>query len=71
MGAVMHLVQHLGEEVVEGHCAVLAGGGRVGVVRNAEEMLALLDAWGIRGGARDVLKKRVTSVQKTGQIIPC
>jgi hypothetical protein len=24
--------------------AVLAGGGRVGVVRNAEEMLALLDA---------------------------
>ena len=43
----MHLVQHLGEEVVEGYCAVLAGGGRVGVVRNAEEMLALLDAWGI------------------------
>ena len=27
--------------------AVLASGGRVGVVRNAEEMLGLLDAWGI------------------------
>jgi hypothetical protein len=27
--------------------AVLAGGGRVGVVRDAEEMLGLLDAWGI------------------------
>ena len=47
MGGVMHLVQHLGEEVVEGHCAVLASGGRVGVVRNADEMLGLLDTWGI------------------------
>ena len=27
--------------------AVLAGGGRVGVVRNAEEMLGFLDTWGI------------------------
>jgi hypothetical protein len=27
--------------------AVLASGGRVGVVRNADEMLGLLDAWGI------------------------
>jgi hypothetical protein len=27
--------------------AVLASGGRVGVVRDAEEMLGLLDAWGI------------------------
>jgi hypothetical protein len=28
--------------------AVLASGGRVGVVRDAEEMLVLLDAWGCR-----------------------
>ena len=48
MGAVMHLVQHLGEEVVEGHCAVLAGGGRVGVMRNADEALACLDVWAYR-----------------------
>jgi hypothetical protein len=27
--------------------AVLASGGRVGVVRDAEEMQGLLDAWGI------------------------
>ena len=27
--------------------AVLASGGRVGVVRDADEMLGLLDAWGI------------------------
>jgi hypothetical protein len=27
--------------------AVLAGGGRVGVVRSADEMLGLLDAWGV------------------------
>jgi hypothetical protein len=32
--------------------AVLAGGGRVGVVRDAEEMLRLLDAWGIPRGRR-------------------
>jgi hypothetical protein len=30
--------------------AVLASGGRVGVVRNAEEMLGLLDAWGVSQG---------------------
>ena len=35
--------------------AVLAGGGRVGVVRNAEEMLGLLDAWGIPRARRLVL----------------
>jgi hypothetical protein len=29
--------------------AVLASGGRVGVVRNAEEMLGLLDAWAFQG----------------------
>ena len=29
--------------------AVLASGGRVGVVRSADEMLGLLDAWGYRG----------------------
>jgi len=27
--------------------ACIAGGGRVGVVRNADEMLAFFDAWGI------------------------
>ena len=31
--------------------AVLASGGRVGVVRNAEEVLGLLDAWGHPAGA--------------------
>jgi hypothetical protein len=30
--------------------AALASGGRVGVVRDAEEMLGLLDAWGIPQG---------------------
>ena len=35
--------------------AVLAGGGRVGVVRDAEEMLGLLDAWGIPRARRLVL----------------
>jgi hypothetical protein len=56
MGAVMHLVQQLGEEVVEGHCAVLAGGGRVGVMRNADEALACLDAWGIPQARRPVVR---------------
>ena len=32
--------------------AVLASGGRVGVVRNADEMLGLLDAWGIPRAGR-------------------
>jgi hypothetical protein len=36
--------------------AVLASGGRVGVVRNAEEMLGLLDAWGIPRARRLVLR---------------
>jgi hypothetical protein len=36
--------------------AVLAGGGRVGVVRDAEEMLGLLDAWGIPRARRMVLR---------------
>jgi hypothetical protein len=35
--------------------AVLASGGRVGVVRDAEEMLGLLDAWGIPRARRLVL----------------
>jgi hypothetical protein len=35
--------------------AVLAGGGRVGVVRNADEMLGLLDAWGIPRARRSVV----------------
>jgi hypothetical protein len=30
--------------------AVLASGGRVGVVRNADEVLRLLDEWGIPRG---------------------
>ena len=36
--------------------AVLASGGRVGVVRNAEEMLGLLDAWGIPRARRLVFE---------------
>ena len=36
--------------------AVLASGGRVGVVRNAEEMLGLLDAWGIPRARRLVVR---------------
>ena len=35
--------------------AVLASGGRVGVVRDADEMLGLLDAWGIPRARRVVL----------------
>jgi hypothetical protein len=36
--------------------AVLASGGRVGVVRDAEEMLGLLDAWGIPRARRLALR---------------
>jgi hypothetical protein len=36
--------------------AVLASGGRVGVVRDAEEMLGLLDAWGIPRARRLVVR---------------
>jgi hypothetical protein len=36
--------------------AVLASGGRVGVVRNADEMLGLLDAWGIPRARRLVVR---------------
>jgi hypothetical protein len=36
--------------------AVLASGGRVGVVRNADEMLGLLDAWGNPRARRLVLR---------------
>jgi hypothetical protein len=35
--------------------AVLASGGRVGVVRDTEEMLDLLDAWGIPRARRLLL----------------
>jgi hypothetical protein len=35
--------------------AVLAGGGRVGVVLDADQMLGLLDAWGIPRARRLVL----------------
>ena len=34
-------------ELLDPQQSVLAGGGRVGVVRDADEMLGLLDAWGI------------------------
>ena len=36
--------------------AVLASGGRVGVLRNADEMLGLLDPWGIPPAQRLVLR---------------
>jgi hypothetical protein len=36
--------------------AVLASGGRVGAVRDAEEVLGLLDAWGIPRARRLVLR---------------
>jgi hypothetical protein len=36
--------------------AVLASGGRVGVVRNADEMLGLLDAWGVPRARRLVVR---------------
>jgi hypothetical protein len=41
--------------------AVLASGGRVGVVRNAEEMLGLLDAWGIPRAKRRGLRGNVAA----------
>ena len=41
--------------------AVLASGGRVGVVRDAEEMLGLLDAWGIPRARRLVLRGSVAA----------
>jgi hypothetical protein len=41
--------------------AVLASGGRVGVVRDAEEMLGLLDAWGIPRARRMVLPPGVAA----------
>jgi hypothetical protein len=37
--------------------AVLAGGGHVGVARNADEMLELLDAWGIPRARRWRLRR--------------
>jgi hypothetical protein len=41
--------------------AVLASGGRVGVVRDPEEMLGLLDAWGIPRARRLVLRGGVAA----------
>jgi hypothetical protein len=41
--------------------AVLASGGRVGVVRDAEEMLGLLDAWGIPRARRLVARVSATA----------
>ena len=41
--------------------AVLASGGRVGVVRDADEMLGLLDAWGIPREWRLVLRGSVAA----------
>jgi hypothetical protein len=41
--------------------AVLASGGRVGVVRDAEEMLGLLDAWGIPRARRLALQGSVAA----------
>jgi hypothetical protein len=41
--------------------AVLASGGRVGVVRDAEEMLGLLDAWGIPRARRLVVRASVAA----------
>jgi hypothetical protein len=41
--------------------AVLASGGRVGVVRDADEMLGLLDAWGIPRARRLVLRGSVAA----------
>ena len=41
--------------------AVLASGGRVGVARGAEEMLGLLDAWGIPRAGRLVLRASVAA----------
>ena len=41
--------------------AVLASGGHVGVVRDAEEMLGLLDAWGIPRARRLVVRASVAA----------
>jgi hypothetical protein len=41
--------------------AVVASGGWAGVVRDAEEMLGLLDAWGIPRARRLVLRSRRSS----------
>jgi hypothetical protein len=41
--------------------AVLASGGRIGVVRNADEMLGLLDVWGIPRARRLVLRASVAA----------
>jgi hypothetical protein len=41
--------------------AVLAGGGRVGGVRDAEEMLGLLDAWGIPRARRLAMRGSVAA----------
>jgi hypothetical protein len=41
--------------------AVLASGRRVGVVRDAEEMLGLLDAWGIPRARRLVVRASVAA----------
>ena len=40
--------------------AVLVSGGRVGVARNAAEMLGLLDTWGGRGGSHCVQGRCMT-----------
>ena len=48
--------------------AVLAGGGRVGVVRDAEEMLGLLDAWGIPRARRLVLRASVAHPREARRI---
>jgi hypothetical protein len=41
--------------------AVLASGGRVGVVRNADETLGLLDAWGIPRARRLAMRASVAA----------
>jgi hypothetical protein len=41
--------------------AVLASGGRVGVARDADEMLGLLDAWGIPRARRLTLRASVAA----------
>jgi hypothetical protein len=41
--------------------AVVPSGGRVGVVRDADEMLELLDAWGIPRARRLVVRASVAT----------
>ena len=48
--------------------AVLASGGHVGVVRDAEEMLGLLDAWGIPRARRLVLRASVAHPREARRI---